>query len=109
MKLASVNQLIVLFFSGLICLSGCTRTPEWSLFYIAEQQPLPSQPLQAQFIAGYYDTLSQCQAKGAGLLRLQSSTVKPADGFVCGQQCKVNEQDDIECLQSVSGVNNAPL
>ncbi|MBB1383426.1 hypothetical protein H5071_16135, partial [Shewanella sp. SR41-2] len=58
-----------------ILLAGCIRTPEWTLFYVADRTPIPTTIVLQDHISGYYDSLEQCQAKGAGMLRLQASSV----------------------------------
>ena len=42
----------VLFGLGLLLLSGCTKTPEWTLFYYPDVSAIPVTPLQAEDING---------------------------------------------------------
>ena len=88
--MAKIRQLIAgrfikcasLLVVGIMLLSGCIRSPEWTLFYFADQTAEVSQPAQHQYIKGYYDTLEQCQAKGAGLLRIQGISGNDKVDFV---------------------------
>lgn len=108
--MAKIRQLIAgrfikrasLLVVGITLLSGCIRSPEWTLFYFAEQTAEVSQPAQHQYIKGYYDTLEQCQAKGAGLLRIQGISGNEKVDFVCGQQCETHDDNSISCLQLIS-------
>jgi len=97
---------IVLMTATAVLLVGCIRTPEWTLFYVADQTPVPTQIVLQDHIAGYYDSLEQCQAKGAGMLRLQASSVPAAQAFVCGEQCQVDEQQQLHCKSQVVGVKH---
>lgn len=84
-------------------LSGCTRTPEWTLFYYQGQQQLPYghqtreadiSNLRYKALQGYYDTLDQCQQKAKGLdylTQIQSA-------YQCGHQCQL-EDGMLECDQ----------
>ncbi|MCL1067511.1 hypothetical protein L2735_11950 [Shewanella olleyana] len=108
------NVLIkVVFLLGLVSLTGCLRTPEWTLFYYADEAKKPQNPISADYIAGYYDTLEQCQLKGDGMLRLSGkSTVEIGNkalenataipvainkGYQCEQLCEVNDDNVIIC------------
>lgn len=98
---------------AIIGLSGCIRTPEWTLFYYAEEAKKPQNPIQTEFIAGYYDTIEQCQAKAKGMLRLggndayamdletlENSTAIPVavdKGYQCKPLCQVNDDKMIIC------------
>ncbi|CAM4273059.1 hypothetical protein SHLI107390_07525 [Shewanella livingstonensis] len=99
---------ILLITATLALLSGCIRTPEWTLFYVADQTPLPTHIAQQEHISGYYDSLEQCQAKGAGMLRLQASSVPTDKAFVCGEQCQIDDKQQLQCKSQVVGaVHNA--
>ncbi|ARD24066.1 MULTISPECIES: hypothetical protein [Shewanella] len=98
---------------GIFSLSGCIRTPEWTLFYYADQAKKPANPIQADYIAGYYDTLEQCQLKGDGMLRLSGKSLVEIDkqalenataipvaiekGYQCEQLCQVDDENVIHC------------
>lgn len=94
---------------GFSVVMGCTRTPEWTLFYVAdnpanaEKAIASANMVQTEFILGYYDTLDQCQAKGAGMLRLQGSSMPAAQAFVCAQQCQVDDNEQLHCQHQVVG------
>lgn len=94
---------------GLSVTMGCTRTPEWTLFYVADN-PVNAQKamattnmLDTDFISGYYDSLAQCQAKGTGMLRLQGSSMPAAQAFVCAQACQVDDKQQLQCQRLVAG------
>ncbi|GIU49096.1 MULTISPECIES: hypothetical protein [Shewanella] len=103
----------IVFLLGLVSLTGCLRTPEWTLFYYADEAKKPQNPISADFIAGYYDTLEQCQLKGDGMLRLSGKSYVEMDnralenataipvaiekGYQCEQLCEVNDDDVIIC------------
>lgn len=94
--------LVVLFASLGLGLTGCTKTPEWTLFYYPKAISLPTTPLQPDDINGYYDTLEQCQRKAHGLQRLTGSGVSgfEASGagvYQCGQQCELNDKSVLVC------------
>ena len=97
---------ILLFTATAVLLAGCIRTPEWTLFYVADQMPIPTQIVLQDHISGYYDSLEQCQAKGAGMLRLQASSVPAEQAFVCGELCQVDEQQQLQCKSQVVGTDN---
>ncbi|WP_083698183.1 hypothetical protein [Shewanella sp. UCD-KL21] len=100
-------------FMAIMGLTGCIRTPEWTLFYYADEAKTPQQAIDAQFIAGYYDTLEQCQAKAKGMLRLSGKNSHQLDanqlenataipvaidkGYQCKQLCQVNDDNVIIC------------
>ncbi|MGL5046036.1 MAG: hypothetical protein ACRC6S_00205 [Shewanella sp.] len=84
---------------GLWLLSGCTKTPEWTLFYYPNVSAVPVAPLQADDVNGYYDTLAQCQSKALGMQRLSRSGVS---GFAlgvyqCGHLCEVDDKSVLAC------------
>lgn len=98
--------LAILFASLSLGLSGCTKTPEWTLFYYPTATSLPTKPLQTDDINGYYDTLEQCQRKAQGLQRLTGSGVSgfEASGagvYQCGLQCEFNDKSVLVCKQLV--------
>ena len=87
-----------------VCLSGCSRTPEWTLFYYQGQQQLPfdqhtdkavANNLRYEAIKGYYDTLEQCQQKAKGIEHLSETQAV----YQCGHQCQLDEHDVVECDQ----------
>ncbi|GGQ00886.1 hypothetical protein [Shewanella ulleungensis] len=94
---------------GLSVAMGCTRTPEWTLFYVAdnpehaEKAIASANMVQTDFILGYFDTLEQCQSKGTGMLRLQGSSMPAAQAFVCAQQCQVDDNEQLNCQRQVLG------
>ena len=102
-----INKLLLAAI-GLSVAMGCTRTPEWTLFYVAdnpqnaEMAIASANMVQTEFILGYYDTLEQCQAKGTGMLRLQGSSMPAAQAFVCAQQCQVDNKQ-LSCQRQVVG------
>jgi hypothetical protein len=100
---------IMLMTATVVLLAGCIRTPEWTLFYVADQTPVPTQIVLQEHIAGYYDSVIQCQAKGAGMLRLQASSVPAAQAFACGEQCQVDEQQQLHCKSEVVGIKHDAL
>ncbi|NKF52216.1 hypothetical protein G3R49_16765 [Shewanella sp. WXL01] len=87
--------------AGLVSLSGCIRTPEWTLFYAGDEQQAPAQYLEQKFIAGYYDTVEQCQAKGRGLVKLKMSKLPLEQAYVCGHQCQTDDSGNMRCQQLV--------
>lgn len=95
MKLSDVlmNALLSL---GLLSLSGCTKTPEWTLFYYPNSSP-PTGELLTDHINGYYETLEQCQTKAHGMLRLSHSGVSGAGAYQCGHQCQFNDKSVLIC------------
>ena len=102
---SSLAMLVICLTLGL---SGCTKTPEWTLFYYPELSVLPDAPLQPDTINGYYDTLEQCQRKAHGLQRLTRSGMSGFDSdanpsgsgvYQCGQQCELNDQSVLICKQ----------
>ncbi|MGX9462211.1 hypothetical protein ACWXWU_13400 [Shewanella sp. A14] len=95
---------ILLISAAVIALSGCIRTPEWTLFYVADQTPLPTEIAVQDHISGYYNSLEQCQAKGAGMLRLQASSVPAEKAFICGELCQVDDQQQLQCKSQVVGI-----
>jgi|TARA_R110000851_G_scaffold85074_2_gene185142 hypothetical protein len=95
---------ILLITATVVLLAGCFRTPQWTLFYVADQAPVPTKIVQQDHIAGYYDSLEQCQAKGTGMLRLQASSVPAEQAFVCAELCQVDEQQQLQCKSQVAGV-----
>ncbi|QDE29833.1 hypothetical protein [Shewanella polaris] len=94
---------ILLISAAVVSLSGCIRTPEWTLFYVADQTPLPTEIAVQDHITGYYNSLEQCQAKGAGMLHLQLSSVPAEQAFVCGELCQVDEQEQLQCKSLAVG------
>ncbi|WP_028767415.1 MULTISPECIES: hypothetical protein [Shewanella] len=70
-------------------MSGCTQQPEWTLLYYPQGQVKPSVADSSKFIAGYYETIEQCHAKGQGLIRLNGDA---ADNYLCGYQCQASDK-----------------
>ena len=110
MKLMTHSLAKVLLATTVMALfSGCIRTPEWTLFYVGDQTVLPMQIVQQDYIAGYYHSLQQCQAKGAGMLRLQASSLPAAKAFVCGEHCQVDDKQLLQCKSQVIGAEHDGL
>ncbi|WOT05044.1 hypothetical protein [Shewanella youngdeokensis] len=65
-------------------LTACTDSPEWTLLYYPDAASKSSVEQSAAFISGYYSSIEQCLAKGAGMQRLSGS--KTAE-YVCGHLC----------------------
>ena len=101
MLATSFNKFIGLLLVTL-SLSGCIRSPEWTLFYFADAADKTDHTLQHDVIKGYYDTLEQCQAKGSGLVRIQGVTVTEQVDFTCGQKCETLDNNQIDCQQLIS-------
>lgn len=103
-KTLSFIGIFALCAGSVVSLSGCIQTPNWTLFYVADQQEIPSNMLQRQYIAGYYSTLDQCQAKGNGLLKLAASNMAPELAFTCAELCETDEASGIiQCQNQVAG------
>jgi hypothetical protein len=96
----------LLFTATVVLLAGCIRTPEWTLFYVADRTPIPTQIVLQDHIAGFYDSLEQCQAKGAGMLRLQASSVPAEQAFACGELCQIDEKQQLQCENQVVGTKH---
>ncbi|MBR9728169.1 hypothetical protein ACFOD0_09060 [Shewanella intestini] len=91
-------------------LTACIQTPNWTLFYVADQQPMPTQMVKQQFIKGYYDSIEHCQAKGRGLLKLNASSVEPQQAYICGQMCVADEKTgEIACQNLIPGSKHDEL
>ncbi|GIU03112.1 hypothetical protein C9I43_14890 [Shewanella morhuae] len=90
------NVLLVL---GMLLLSGCTKTAEWTLFYYPDASAIPVMPLQAEAINGYYETLEQCQSKAHGMQRLSSSGVSGfgLGVYQCGHLCEFDDKSVLVC------------
>lgn len=87
-----------LFFTlGLLLLSACTKTPEWTLFFYNDVSSLPEAPLQTEDIYGYYDTLEQCQRKAQGMQRLRQGDYFGAGAYQCGHLCGLDEKSVLVC------------
>ncbi|MGL4836035.1 hypothetical protein [Shewanella sp.] len=88
-----------LFIVGSWLQSGCTKTPEWTLFYYPDADAAPTIPLQVDDIHGYYDTLEQCQRKAQGMKRLSGSSVSHLGlgGYQCGQLCELDDASRLSC------------
>ncbi len=84
---------IVCIASCITALVGCTQAPTWTLFYYADQQTIP-EGAKAPYMAGYYQVLEQCLAKGSGMVAL-SETGKGS--FQCGFKCQDNGSGEVEC------------
>lgn len=97
------NKFIVLtLMFSVFLLSGCIRTPEWTLFYFADAADKTDLTIKHDVIKGYYDTLEQCQAKGSGLLRIQGVEMTANVDFICSQKCETLDDNQLDCQQSVS-------
>ncbi|WP_293631125.1 hypothetical protein [Shewanella sp. CG12_big_fil_rev_8_21_14_0_65_47_15] len=82
---------------GLLFLSACTKTPEWTLFYYNDVSALPVVPLQTEDIHGYYDTLEQCQSKALGMQRLKQGDNMGAGVYQCGHLCGLDDKSVLVC------------
>lgn len=80
---------------GLWLLSGCTKAPEWTLFYYPNTDSVPENSLQVDDINGYYDTLEQCQRKALGMQRLSQSST--AGAYQCGHLCEIDANSVLVC------------
>ncbi|MCL1143675.1 hypothetical protein [Shewanella gaetbuli] len=83
-------------------LTGCIKSPEWTLFYFADTPNKTDLSLNYDAIKGYYNTLEQCQAKGAGIVRIQGVEITEQVDFICGQQCQIADDNQVSCSQLVS-------
>lgn len=88
-----IRYLVLSSCALLLGLTACTQVPQWTLFYYPEQDKVSEGEL-APYIAGYYDQLEQCLAKGAGMARLSQSG---QGAYQCGYQCKEDEAGSIQC------------
>jgi hypothetical protein len=99
-----------------IVVSACTQVPQWTLFVsdtpidtsvdiLGEETKIRSEVLSLSQVAGYYDTLDQCQLKAEGLLRLSAisqnveQTKSDAVHYTCASQCQLDESSVIQCQQ----------
>lgn len=94
----AVYKINSFLFGLLILLSGCGKTPEWTLFYYANAEAASKSELSTEDIRGYYETLEQCQRKGEGMKRLSQSKLET---FQCGQRCQIDAEQQLICLQTV--------
>lgn len=85
-------RLIFLLGAMLFGVAACTQVPQWTLFYVADQDQMPEGAL-APHIAGYYEELEQCLAKGAGMVKLSQSG---KGSYQCGFECK-DQAGDVQC------------
>ncbi|GAB1051545.1 MAG: hypothetical protein Sw1PiTSB_20020 [Shewanella algae] len=97
--------------TSLLLLAACSKQPQWTLFYYPDikmsdidkpdagkpeiQPQLTEQPDRYHAIAGYYQTLQQCQDKGRGMQRLNEGK----GSFECGHNCRLDDRDMIICDQ----------
>ncbi len=88
-----------LFMFGILLLSGCTKTSEWTLFYYPDMSAIPAMPLQTEAINGYYETLEQCQSKAHGMQRLSRSGVSGfgLGVYQCGHLCELDDKSVLVC------------
>ncbi|MGL4475428.1 MAG: hypothetical protein ACRCT7_13400 [Shewanella sp.] len=89
----------LLIFVGALLLTGCSQPSQWTLFYYPGVAAAPS-VLEAKAIGGYYQTLEQCQSKGAGMLRLSGQNLGV---FVCALECEQTDST-VSCKQLNSSV-----
>ncbi|MCL1090429.1 hypothetical protein L2744_12665 [Shewanella profunda] len=82
---------------GLLLLNGCTKAPEWTLFYYPNADVVPTESLQVDDINGYYDTLDQCQRKAQGMQRLSQSSTTGVGVYQCGHQCDFDANSVLVC------------
>ncbi|MCG9695393.1 hypothetical protein [Shewanella sp. Isolate11] len=78
---------------SLLGLTACTQVPTWTLFYFAEQDTIPKDA-KAHHIAGYYQQLDQCLAKGAGMVKLSESG---KGVYQCGFECQDDGTGSVQC------------
>ena len=84
----------------LLTMTACTQVPQWTLFYYpdadsdAPQTVSQSADRLDKHIAGYYQQLDQCLAKGAGMVKL-SETGK--GHYQCGYLCEVKDDGQLSC------------
>ncbi len=88
-----MGRVIVAMVLCITALGGCIQAPTWTLFYYADQQTIPV-GAKVPYMAGYYQELEQCLAKGSGMVTLSSSG---KGSFECGFKCQDNGSGDIEC------------
>ncbi|MGI2855701.1 hypothetical protein ACRTDR_16090 [Shewanella algae] len=94
--------------TSLLLLAACSKQPQWTLFYYPDTDiPQPNrdksdvEPQTAETldryhaIAGYYQTLQQCQGKGSGIQRLNEGK----GSFECGHNCRLDDRDMVICDQ----------
>ncbi|QHD52860.1 hypothetical protein [Shewanella algae] len=107
--------------TSLLLLAACSKQPQWTLFYYPDikmpdikkpdikmsdidkpdagkpeiQSQLTEQPDRYHAIAGYYQTLQQCQDKGRGMQRLNEGK----GSFECGHNCRLDDRDMVICDQ----------
>lgn len=85
-------------------LMACTQAPKWTLF-VSKGGEFTA--LSLPQVAGYYDTLDQCQLKARGLMRLTSPLVEgndplePSKIYRCANECTVDESNQIHCQQLI--------
>lgn len=89
-------------------LMACTQAPKWTLFVSKGGE---STALSLPQVAGYYDTLDQCQLKARGLMRLTSplaegndsleTSLEPSKIYRCANECTVDESNQIHCQQLI--------
>ncbi|ASJ95325.1 hypothetical protein [Shewanella marisflavi] len=84
----------------LLTVTACTEVPQWTLFYYpdakSDAQQTVSQNADSldKHIAGYYQQLDQCLAKGAGMVKLSQT----GNGrYKCGYLCEVKDDGQLSC------------
>ncbi|QYJ86420.1 hypothetical protein K0I73_01250 [Shewanella mesophila] len=88
-------RLLLLLSAMLLGATACTQVPQWTLFYVSDQDKMPEGAL-APHIAGYYEQLEQCLAKGAGMVKLSQSG---KGSYQCGYECKDDQAGDVQCAR----------
>ncbi len=75
----------------LLTISGCSRTPEWTLFFYPDApvgtQVQIEQSTAFDSIHGYYDSLEVCRIKAKGMQKLAGNK----GSYQCGHLCQVTD------------------
>ncbi|WP_025821223.1 hypothetical protein [Shewanella marina] len=84
------------FVFSIVLLSGCTKTPEWTLFYYSDHSVVPKNVDDFSYIEGYYDSLEHCQIKARGMERISEYK---NNAYKCGLRCKLDANKQVKCEQ----------
>lgn len=81
----------IVFLIVLLSLAGCSRTPEWTLFFYPDVPASHSVTIEQSSafdsIHGYYDSLELCRVKAKGMQRLAGDK----GSYQCGHLCQVTD------------------